>query len=62
MPQKLFISYSHKDESFLEELHKHLKQLKRDKHISVWYDREIMAGEDLDDQIVWSQTNSVHLI
>lgn len=43
---KLFISYSHKDESFMEEFEEHLSQLKRNKIISLWHDRKLVAGGD----------------
>src|SRR5205809_2078711 len=41
---KAFISYSHKDSTMLEFLHKHLIQLQRDRLISAWTDNEIPAG------------------
>ena len=41
---KAFISYSHKDSSMLDFLHKHLIQLQRDGLISAWTDNEIPAG------------------
>jgi hypothetical protein len=43
---KLFFSYSHKDELLRDELAKHLIQLKRDKIITTWHDRDITAGTD----------------
>ncbi len=51
MAKKVFISYSHADAAFVERLHKHLAQLKRDGTISEWYDREIHAGGRLHDEI-----------
>lgn len=48
---KLFISYSHRDEKALERLHTHLAMLRRDGAISAWYDREILAGSNVDDEI-----------
>lgn len=45
---KFFISYSHVDEEILERLHVHIAVLKRDGNISSWYDREILAGGNLD--------------
>lgn len=41
---KAFISYSHKDASFLEELLVHLKPLERAGRVSKWSDKEIAAG------------------
>jgi hypothetical protein len=51
MTKKLFISYSHKDESYREALEEHLSMLKRKNTISVWHDRKILAGEEWKDQI-----------
>jgi hypothetical protein len=48
---KAFISYSHRDEKALERLHIHLATLRREKKITAWYDREILAGDDIDDEI-----------
>jgi hypothetical protein len=55
MPIKVFISYSHKDESHKEQLEEHLSMLKRSKIIDAWHDRKIMAGQD------WSNEISTHL-
>lgn len=46
MTKKVFISYSHKDESHREDLEEHLTMLKRNQTISTWHDRKIIAGED----------------
>lgn len=43
---KLFFSYSHKDEPLRDQLATHLSQLKRDKIITDWHDRNITAGTD----------------
>ena len=48
---KIFFSYSHKDESFCIDLQKHLKPLKRADLISHWYDRELKAGDNWDENI-----------
>lgn len=48
---KLFISYSHKDEKALEKLHKHLAMLRREGLIEAWFDREILAGDNIDAEI-----------
>jgi hypothetical protein len=48
---KAFISYSHIDERVLERLHVHMAVLKRDGKISSWYDKEILAGGNLDANI-----------
>ena len=46
-----FISYSHRDTGVLHRLRVHLTTLKRDGYITEWYDREILAGDVLDDKI-----------
>lgn len=43
---KIFISYSHKDERFREQLEKRLSMLKRQGSISSWTDRKIIAGQE----------------
>lgn len=48
---KAFISYSHHDEQALERLHTHLAMLRRERHITEWYDRDILAGDDIDKEI-----------
>lgn len=49
---KTFCCYSHEDEEYLKNLHRHLKQLERDGLISLWYDRQLLAGSNLDSQIM----------
>jgi len=46
-----FISYSHRDEAFRQELETHLAPLKRQGLLSVWHDRRITAGDPLDHAI-----------
>ena len=48
---KAFISYSHKDEWALDDLHKHLAMLRREGKLSEWYDRDILVGSDINDEI-----------
>jgi internalin A len=43
---KIFLSYSHKDETLREELGTHLKILQRQGLIEVWHDRQIIPGEE----------------
>lgn len=50
-PLKLFISYSHKDQSYLDELTTHLSLLRRDGIIADWNDRKINAGQEWERQI-----------
>ncbi|MEK7761235.1 MAG: toll/interleukin-1 receptor domain-containing protein [Nitrospirota bacterium] len=47
----LFFSYSHKDESFRDELEIHLAMLKREGFIEAWHDRRIDAGAPLHNEI-----------
>ena len=49
---KAFISYSHQDEQYLDLLHRHLVQLKRDGLINTWTDQDILAGQELNDTII----------
>jgi len=46
-----FISYSHRDEKSLDRLHAHLAMLRREGLITTWYDRNILAGSNLDREI-----------
>ena len=48
---KAFISYSHKDDTALERLHVHLKQLQRDGQMVSWTDEKITAGSKIDNAI-----------
>lgn len=45
---KAFISYSHRDAWALDRLHTHLSMLRREGRIQEWFDREILAGGELD--------------
>lgn len=42
----LFISYAREDEAYQKELRKHLSGLLRQKVITEWHDRKIVAGQD----------------
>lgn len=48
---KLFISYSHKDESLIEDFINHVAPLKNNGILSEWYDRKIETGEEFQDEI-----------
>lgn len=50
-PLKVFISYSHKDEAFKDDLKAHLSALVRQAKIQLWQDRAMEAGTKWDDQI-----------
>lgn len=51
MTIKIFISYSHKDETFKESLDEHLSMLKHNKVIEAWHDRKIIPGQDWSSEI-----------
>lgn len=55
---KVFFSYSHNDETNRNELEKHLAVLKRDGLIQTWYDRRILAGSELGNEIDQNLTES----
>jgi len=61
MAVKAFISYSHKDDAALDRLHTHLASLRREGRIEAWFDRDILAGSELDDEIA-EQLESSELI
>ena len=48
----LFISYAHEDEDMKKELDKYLKVLKRSSKIRSWNDRELIPGQDWDEEIL----------
>lgn len=47
----VFFSYSHKDEALRDQLESHLAILKNQGLIDAWYDRRIVAGDEVDDTI-----------
>ena len=51
MSSKLFISYSHLDESSRSAFEAHLSQMKRNGHIETWSFRKILAGREWNRQI-----------
>ena len=55
---RAFISYSHKDESYLKLLHRHLAQLKRDNLVEAWTDEDILVGGNLNNEISSSLNNA----
>jgi len=50
-PLKTFICYAREDHKAVEELRKHLALLEKKKLLEVWYDGEILAGEQWDKSI-----------
>ena len=43
---RVFFSYSHKDERFLDQLRKHLANLEQEGLVRLWHDRAIRPGEE----------------
>lgn len=50
-PLRLFISYSHQDKQYLNELEKHLTTLKRENLIDTWHDRKIIPSQEWEKKI-----------
>src|SRR5690242_16722666 len=50
-PLKLFYCYAHEDKLFREELDVHLAGLKRQRLLTTWYDGEIKAGAEWEQEI-----------
>ncbi len=48
---KVFISYSHKDKRFLDELQKYLEHFQRNQMVGIWDDQQIKAGSRWFDEI-----------
>jgi tetratricopeptide (TPR) repeat protein len=48
---EVFYSYAHEDETWRDELKKHLANLRRQGIITDWYDRDISGGKQWDDEI-----------
>ncbi len=48
---KVFISYSHKDDVALDRLHTHLAPLRSEGLIDAWFDRQILAGGNIDAEV-----------
>ena len=47
----MFISYSHQDEPYREDLEKHLAVLRRNGYIDTWTDRKIIPGDEWNNSI-----------
>src|SRR2546425_1839345 len=52
---EVFFSYAHADETWRDQLEKHLAGLKRQKRIAAWHDRNIPAGAE------WAPEIDTHL-
>lgn len=57
----VFISYSHKDEAFKDDLVKHLSPLKRLGLVDEWHDRKITAGAEWD-KVISENLEEAHII
>ena len=60
-PLHVFYSYAHKDAKLRDELGKHLVPLKRQGFIVDWYDRNISAGKEWEQEID-DYLNTAHII
>jgi len=61
MAVKIFICYAREDETLLNKLKTHLRPLQRQGLIEVWYDRDISAGTEWEQEIT-KQLNSAQII
>lgn len=61
MALKVFISYSHRDETYKETLDEHLSLLKRNEIIDTWNDRRLIAGQKWEDEISESLSSQMLL-
>src|SRR5690349_25095753 len=50
-PIEIFLCYAREDEELLEGLKTHLRVLRRQKKIDLWYDRNIKAGSEWEREI-----------
>lgn len=60
-PRRVFVSYSHRDSRFRNELGKHLTSLKREGLVEDWHDQDIAAGAEWEKGI-FEQLLSAHII
>jgi small GTP-binding protein len=49
---KLFISYSHKDAEYKDELLNRLKVISRQFNVDTWHDEQLLAGDKIDPEII----------
>jgi len=50
-PLRVFISYAHEDEKFVERLKTEIRPFERSNDLELWYDRELIPGMNLDSVI-----------
>ncbi|REG82289.1 TIR domain-containing protein [Algoriphagus antarcticus] len=58
---RIFLSYAHADEDLKKELDKHLMPLKRSGKIETWDDRELIAGQEWNEEIL-AELNRAEII
>lgn len=58
---KLFISYTHVDRRYRDDLHKHLRHLERQGLTSIWSDTDIRPGDDVE-ATIRAELNSANII
>jgi len=51
MDVQIFISYSHVDEKYKDQLESHLSLMRQNGEIISWSDRQIIAGEEWEQEI-----------
>src|SRR6266581_6189960 len=61
MAVKIFCCYAHEDEALLKKLKTQLRPLQRQGLVDVWYDRDISAGTEWEQEIK-EQLNSAQII
>jgi hypothetical protein len=61
LPVIVFYSYAHEDEALLDQLKKHLSDLRHQGFIAEWYDRQILPGMDWAGEI-HKHLNEAHLV
>ena len=57
----IFLSYAHADEDLKKELDKHLMPLKRSGKIATWNDRDLIAGQEWNEEII-AELNKAEII
>lgn len=58
---EVFFSYSHEDESYRDQLERHLALLRHEGLIESWHDRRILAGSNID-SVIDEKINSADII
>ncbi len=61
-PLKLFISYAHENEAHRIQLEEQLLVLKRTSILDVWTDRDLIAGKDVDKEILLNHLETADIV